>query len=91
MGRFGERGEDADMNAALFHERFAAELGVKEAIVTLASIYLGLQHELLVNVYLEVNSCVDQVVSNFKMVYPLFLKQKAVPCKYVYLDLVCTW
>jgi elongation factor 2 kinase len=56
MGRFGERGEDADMNAALFHEQCAAELGVKEAIVTLASIYLGQPHELLVNVCLEVSN-----------------------------------
>jgi len=55
MGRFCERGEDADMSAAIFHENCAAELGVKEAIVTLASIHLGLTHELLVNVYLEVS------------------------------------
>jgi elongation factor 2 kinase len=53
MGRFGERGEDADMAAAIFHEHCAAELGIKEAIVTLASIHLGLPHELLVNVCLE--------------------------------------
>jgi len=43
------------MSAALFHEHCAAELGIKEAIVTLASIHLGLPHELLVNVYLEVS------------------------------------
>ena len=55
MGRFCERGEDADMSAAIFHEQCAAELGIKEAIVTLASIHLGLPHELLVNVYLEVS------------------------------------
>jgi len=55
MGRFCERGEDADMTAALFHENCAAELGIKEAIVTLASIHLGLPHELLVNVFLEVS------------------------------------
>jgi len=73
MGRFGERGEDADMNAALFHERCAAELGVKEAIVTLASIYLDLQHELLKNVYLEVNSSVDLVVSHFEWIVYYFV------------------
>jgi len=43
------------MSAAIFHEHCAAELGIKEAIVTLASIHLGLPHELLVNVYLEVS------------------------------------
>jgi elongation factor 2 kinase len=58
MGRFCERDEEADMTAALFHEQCAAELGVKEAIVTLASIYLGLPHELLVNVFIE-ESCID--------------------------------
>jgi len=42
------------MSAAIFHENCAAELGIKEAIVTLASIHLGLPHELLVNVFLEV-------------------------------------
>jgi len=43
------------MTAAIFHEQCAAELGIKEAIVTLASIHLGLPHELLVNVFLEVS------------------------------------
>ena len=55
MGRFSEHGEDVDMKAAIFHEQYAADLGVKEAIVTLASIHLGLPHELLVNVSLGVS------------------------------------
>ena len=53
MGRFSERGADADMAAALYHEQCAADLGVKEAMVTLASIFFGLTHEILVNVSLE--------------------------------------
>jgi len=53
MGRFTERGADSDMTAALFHEQYAADLGVKEAMVTLASIFFGLTHEILVNVSLE--------------------------------------
>jgi len=44
------------MSAAMFHEQFAADLGVKEAMVTLASIYFGLTHEVLVNVTLEVRT-----------------------------------
>jgi elongation factor 2 kinase len=53
MGRFTERGADSDMSAALYHEQYAAELGIKEAMVTLASIYFGLTHDILVSVSLE--------------------------------------
>lgn len=54
MGRFAAKDEDPDLSAAMFHEQFAADLGVKEAMLTLASIYFGLTHEVLVNVTLEV-------------------------------------
>lgn len=54
MGRFAAKDEDPDLLAAMFHEQFAADLGVKEAMLTLASIYFGLTHEVLVNVTLEV-------------------------------------
>lgn len=53
VGRFTEKDKQPDMSAAMFHEQFAADLGVKEAMVTLASIYFGLTHEVLVNVTLE--------------------------------------
>jgi len=51
------------MSAAIFHEHCAAELGIKEAIVTLAGIHLGLPHELLVNVFLEVCILADVTLS----------------------------
>lgn len=56
VGRFADKGQQPDMSAAMFHEQFAADLGVKEAMVTLASIYFGLTHEVLVNVTLEVRT-----------------------------------
>lgn len=53
MGRFMDGREEGDLVAALFHERCAAELGVKEAMVTMASIYFDLPRELLINVSIE--------------------------------------
>jgi len=78
MGRFCERGEDADMSAAIFHEQCAAELGIKEAIVTLASIHLGLPHELLVNVYLEVS------------LFPAMTQYEFIPVLYAVITSRCT-
>jgi elongation factor 2 kinase len=57
MGRFILPGSDdpVDLNAALFHEEHAAELGVKEAIVTLASIYLQRHHDVLASIAVDVS------------------------------------
>ena len=44
------------MEAAIYHERQAADLGVKEAIVTMARMSLGLQRDILVNYTLPVCS-----------------------------------
>ncbi len=54
MGRFAAEGEDSDLRASVYHERQAAELGIKEAILTMAQIYLGLPHDVLVNVVVQV-------------------------------------
>jgi elongation factor 2 kinase len=58
MGRFIQPGSDdlVDINAALFHEQLAANLGVKEAIVTLACIYLQRPHGVLESIAVEVNN-----------------------------------
>lgn len=55
MGRFCDKKnmDEADMEAAIFHERFAAELGVKEASMTLACVYFDLPREIMVNISLE--------------------------------------
>jgi len=49
MGRFVLPGSDdaADLEAALFHEQHAAELGVKEAIITLANVHLQRPQDVL--------------------------------------------
>ena len=59
MGRFCDKRntDEADMEAAIFHERFAAELGVKEASMTLACVYFDLPREIMVNISLEVSIC----------------------------------
>ena len=51
IGRFSlvEGEEEVDWDAALFHEEYAAQLGVLEAISTLARLHLGLQRDVLVN------------------------------------------
>jgi elongation factor 2 kinase len=58
MGRFVPPGSDqaGDLNAAIYHERQAAELGVKEAIVTLADIYLQRTHDVLPTIAIESTS-----------------------------------
>ena len=57
MGRFILSGSDdtPDLNAALFHEQQAAELGVKEAIVTMANIYLQRSQDVLASVVVDVS------------------------------------
>lgn len=55
IGRFLPPGSDElfDLTAALFHEQHAAELGVKEAVVTLAHIYLQIPQDVLANITVE--------------------------------------
>jgi len=57
MGRFILPGSDdtADLSAALFHEEHAAELGVKEAIVTMADIYLQRPQDVLASITVDVS------------------------------------
>ncbi|XP_076442554.1 eukaryotic elongation factor 2 kinase-like isoform X2 [Babylonia areolata] len=49
MGRFSVEEGDVDWEAALFHEEHAAQLGVVEATITLARLYLGLPRDVLVS------------------------------------------
>ncbi|KAI0222547.1 Eukaryotic elongation factor 2 kinase [Lamellibrachia satsuma] len=57
MGRFAVSDNDGgDLGAALFHEQHAADLGVKEAIVTMAKIYLHMPRDILVNCTVEENN-----------------------------------
>ena len=57
MGRFILPGSDdaVDLSAALFHEQQAAELGVKEAIVTMANVYLQRSQDVLPSVTVDVS------------------------------------
>ena len=55
IGRFSApEGDEVDWDAALFHEEHAAQLGVLEAIVTLAKLHLGMPREVLVNCIVQV-------------------------------------
>ena len=54
LGRFALGENEIDMEAALFHEQQAAELGVMEARLTLARLYLGMQREVLHDYTVEV-------------------------------------
>ncbi len=56
LGRFAIDDNDIDMYAAFFHERLAADLGVMEAIKTLAHLYLDMPREILVNYEVEVRA-----------------------------------
>ena len=57
MGRFIVPGSDdvPDLQAALFHEQQAAQLGVKEAIVTMADIYLQRPQDVLPSIVVDVS------------------------------------
>jgi len=60
MGRFivvggGSSDDSPDLHAALFHEHQAAELGVKEAIVTMANIYLQRSQDVLASITVDVS------------------------------------
>ena len=67
MGRFSENDNDIDWEAALFHEQQAAELGVLEAILTLAKLFLGMQPDVLVNCTVDVSQLPPQ--PNFILSY----------------------
>ena len=56
MGRFSVVEDEVDWDAALYHEEHAAELGVLEAINTLAKLYLGLQRDLFLNCTVNVSA-----------------------------------
>eukprot|EP00914_Ancora_sagittata_P024081 GHVO01047919.1.p1 GENE.GHVO01047919.1~~GHVO01047919.1.p1 ORF type:complete len:716 (-),score=143.89 GHVO01047919.1:798-2945(-) len=53
LGRFSKEGEPNDLEAAVYHEEISAKLGIKEAIMTMAHIFLGQQHDILVQVVVE--------------------------------------
>ncbi|XP_013782450.1 eukaryotic elongation factor 2 kinase-like [Limulus polyphemus] len=51
LGRFSADGEEEyDHDAALFHMQHAADCGTVEAVITMAHIYLQLQHDLLIDI-----------------------------------------
>lgn len=55
-GRFSEAGvEGYDEDAAFFHMEQAANLGVKDALVNIAKLYMQLPHTIMVDFKLEVN------------------------------------
>lgn len=71
IGRFVLADSEIDWSAALFHEEHAALLGIKEAIVTMAKIYLQLPHDVLVECTVletdeNTNRGVDYMVSAAK-------------------------
>ena len=58
IGRFSCEEDDVDWDSALYHEEHAAQLGVLEAINTMARLYLGLQRELFVNCTVQVSGSI---------------------------------
>ncbi|KAK3762128.1 hypothetical protein RRG08_024938 [Elysia crispata] len=70
IGRFSCEEDDVDWDSALYHEEHAAQLGVLEAINTMARLYLGLQRELFVN-------CTVQKVANMEDIGLDFMVQAA--------------
>ena len=56
LGRFAENDNEIDWDAALFHERLAADLGVMEAILTMAKLNIGMQPDVLVNCSVTVST-----------------------------------
>jgi len=49
IGRFSINDNEIDWEAALYHEQQAAKLGVIEALLTMAKLYLGMQPDVLAN------------------------------------------
>ena len=50
--------KDVDWESAIFHEEHAADLGVLEAMVTMAKLYLGIERDVLVNCTVQVCCCI---------------------------------
>lgn len=46
---------EIDWESAIYHEEHAAQLGVLEAILTLAKLYLGIPRDVLCNCFVEVS------------------------------------
>jgi hypothetical protein len=58
LGRFRDDDSEAcDEEAAFFHLKQAAYLGIKEALINIAKIYLQLPHEILPSYQVEVGGC----------------------------------
>ena len=55
IGRFSQVDNEIDWASAMFHEENAADLGVMEAILTMANICLGIPHDVLVDCTVQVN------------------------------------
>ena len=53
-------GLECDYEAAMFHEKYAADLGVLEAIETLANLYLNKDRNIFVNYKIEVREINSQ-------------------------------
>jgi elongation factor 2 kinase len=56
LGRFVTDNAEIDMEAAVFHEEQAAQLGIIEAMLTMARLYLGMQRDVLVNCTVQESS-----------------------------------
>ncbi|XP_046380334.1 eukaryotic elongation factor 2 kinase-like [Haliotis rufescens] len=56
LGRFTMNENEIDWESAIYHEEHAAQLGVLEAILTLAKLYLGIQRDVLCNCFVEPSS-----------------------------------
>ena len=61
IGRF-KIDDEIDIDSALYHEQIAADLGVKEAILTMASLHLGLPRDVLSHVTVEVSILLIAIV-----------------------------
>lgn len=55
LGRFSMEPDVIDWDAALYHEEHAAQLGILEAINTMARLHLGMQRDVLVNCTVKQN------------------------------------
>lgn len=93
LGRFSTNTNstepEVDWEAALFHEEYAAQLGVMEAILTLAKLYLGIQRDVLVNATVQVRGdnsvgeATDSTLTGFMVNHPpSIMLAKVVSVKY---------
>jgi elongation factor 2 kinase len=81
LGRFCKDGENPDLDAALFHEQHAADLGVMEAIITLAKLFLGLPRDVLVDHH--VNDTTENI--NRGVDYMLMAAEAGDRCSMIYM------